>query len=87
MVRLGARLQLDLGALVNRYGPSARRLARDFLEEELYAVAATDLHGPVDAREWVGKALSELEARAGAPAVRRLLKDSPERVLTGEALP
>ena len=43
VVRLGARLQLDVGALVNRYGPSARRLARDFLEEGLYAVAATDL--------------------------------------------
>jgi protein-tyrosine phosphatase len=86
VVRLGARLQLDLGALVNRYGPLARRLARSFLEEGLYAVAATDLHGPVDARVWVGKALAELEARAGAPAVQMLLQEHPQRVLLGEAL-
>jgi protein-tyrosine phosphatase len=87
VVRLGARLQLDLGALVNRYGPVARRLARGFLEEELYAVAATDLHRPVDARVWVGKALAELEARAGAAQVQTLLCHHPARVLLGEALP
>lgn len=86
VVRLGARLQLDLGALVNRYGPVARRLARAFLEEGLYAVAATDLHGPVDARVWVGKALAELETRAGGPALKALLSEQPERVLRGEAL-
>jgi protein-tyrosine phosphatase len=87
VVRLGARLQLDLGALVNRYGPAARKLARAFLEEELYAVAATDLHGPVDARVWLGKALAELLARAGEPGVRMLLAEHPQRVLQGEALP
>jgi protein-tyrosine phosphatase len=86
VVRLGARLQLDLGALVNRYGPGARRLARAFLEDGLYAVAATDLHGPVDARVWVGKALAELRDRAGEPAVELLLAEHPGRVLRGEAL-
>jgi protein-tyrosine phosphatase len=87
VVRLGARLQLDVGALVNRYGPVARRLARAFLQEGLYGVAATDLHGPVDARVWVGKALGELEARAGAQALKALFGEHPERVLRGEALP
>jgi protein-tyrosine phosphatase len=86
VVRLGGRLQLDLGALVNRYGPAARRLAREFLDQGLYAVAATDLHGPVDARQWVGKALGELQARAGAAAVQTLLAEHPERILQGEAL-
>jgi protein-tyrosine phosphatase len=87
VVRLGARLQLDVGALVNRYGPGPRRMARAFLEEGLYAVAATDLHGPVDARLWVGKALGELRVRAGEPALQALLAEHPERVLRGEALP
>jgi protein-tyrosine phosphatase len=87
VVRLGARLQLDLGALVNRYGPAARKLARSFLEEELYAVAATDLHGPVDAKGWLSKALAELLARAGEPWVHTLLAEHPQRVLQGEALP
>jgi protein-tyrosine phosphatase len=86
VVRLGGRLQLDLGALINRYGPVARRLARAFLEDGLYGVAATDLHGPVDARLWVGKALAELEARAGAGAVQALLSEHPGQVLRGETL-
>jgi len=87
VVRLGARLQLDLGALVNRYGPAARRLARAFLDEGLYAVAATDLHGPIGARAWVGKALAELRARVGEEAVSTLLTDNPRAVLEGEVLP
>ena len=87
VVRLGARLQLDLGALVNRYGPVARRLARSFLEEGLYAVAATDLHGPTGARDWVGKALAELRVRAGNAGVTELLGTNPGAVLRGEDLP
>ncbi len=87
VVRLGGRLQLDLGALINRYGPVARRLARDFLDEGLYAVAATDLHAPVDARVWVKKALAELEARAGRQEVQTLLLDNPQRVVRGEPVP
>ena len=86
VVRLGAALQLDLGALVNRYGPVPRRLARTFLEDGLYAVAATDLHSPIDARVWVAKAMAELESRSGATEVKRLLCEQPERVLRGEAL-
>jgi protein-tyrosine phosphatase len=86
VVRLGARLQMDLGALVNRYGPGARRLARSFLEEGLYAVAATDLHGPVDARVWVGKALGELRVRAGESGLQTLLAEQPEKILRGEVL-
>jgi protein-tyrosine phosphatase len=86
VVRLGGRLQLDLGALINRYGPIARRLARAFLEDGLYGVAATDLHGPVEARLWVGKALAELKTRAGPEAVQALLCEHPGRVLRGEAL-
>jgi len=87
VVRLGARLQLDLGALVNRYGPVARRRARAFLEEGLYAVAATDLHGPVDARIWLGKALAELKTRAGPHSAEALLSAHPELILRSEALP
>ncbi|MGO8967972.1 MAG: tyrosine-protein phosphatase [Myxococcaceae bacterium] len=87
VVRLGGRLQLDLGALVNRYGPAARKLARAFLDEGLYAVAATDLHGPVDARLWVAKALAELKARSGVQTLQALLQENPERMLRGEDLP
>jgi protein-tyrosine phosphatase len=86
VVALGARLQLDLGALSGRYGPVARRTARALLDAGLYAVAATDLHAPAGARRWLERALSELRACAGESAVERLFRDAPARVLAGETV-
>ncbi|MCP3064830.1 protein tyrosine phosphatase [Myxococcus sp. K38C18041901] len=85
-VRTGARLQLDVGALIGRYGPTAKKLARAFLDEGLYAVAATDLHGPVGARDWVGRSLAELVSRVGEQTASQLLRDHPFRLLAGESL-
>src|SRR5678815_2495828 len=85
-VALGARLQLDLGALSGRYGPVARRTARTLLDAGLYAVAATDLHAPAGARRWLERALSELRACAGDAALERLFRDVPARVLAGETV-
>ncbi|MCP3169284.1 tyrosine-protein phosphatase [Myxococcus qinghaiensis] len=85
-VRAGAHLQLDVGALIGRYGPLAKKLARAFLDDGLYAVAATDLHGPVGAREWVGRALGELRSRVGEEASSRLLRGNPSHLLAGESL-
>jgi protein-tyrosine phosphatase len=85
-VRAGALLQLDIGALIGRYGSTARKLAGSLLEAGLYAVAATDLHAPVGARDWVGRSLAELEGRAGERAVQQLLADHPRRLLEGAPL-
>jgi protein-tyrosine phosphatase len=86
VVALGARLQLDLGALSGRYGPVARRTARALLDAGLYAVAATDLHAPAGARRWLERALSELRVCAGESSVERLFRDAPARVLAGETV-
>ncbi len=85
-VRAGARLQLDVGALTGRYGKQAQKLACAFLDEGLYAVAATDLHAPVGARAWVGEALKELRSRVGEQAFDALMRDNPRRILQGEPL-
>lgn len=85
-VAAGARLQLDVGALIGRYGPTARKVARIVLDEGLYAVGATDLHSPVSARDWVGRALDELRSRAGEQEFLALMRDRPLRILRGEAL-
>lgn len=82
-VRSGALLQLDVGALNGRYGRNARRLSHAFLGEGLYAVAATDLHGPVGAREWVGAALETLRSKVGGEGVTRLLSAHPRRLMEG----
>jgi protein-tyrosine phosphatase len=85
-LRLGAVLQLNLGALTGRHGRQARQLAERFLDEGLYAVAGTDLHAPEGADEWIGEALEALAERAGAAAVRRLCDENPRRALAGEDL-
>lgn len=86
-VRGGALLQLDLGSLTGKYGKSAQKLARQFLGEGLYAVAATDLHSPVNAEAWVGESLAALEKAAGPKAFRALVADNPAALLRGDALP
>ncbi len=85
-VRLGAALQLDLGALLGRYGREARRAADRLLDGGLYAAAATDLHGAEGARRWVPEALRALEKRLGAEGAGRLCRENPKRMLAGEEL-
>lgn len=85
-VRAGARLQLDIGALTGRYGPTPKKIARQLLGDGLYAVGATDLHSPVGAREWVGAALEALREQAGEAAFLALMCEHPGRILRGETL-
>ena len=85
-VRAGARLQLDVGALIGRYGPRAKKLARGLLDQGLYAVAATDLHSPMGAREWLGRAFQELRQRAGEQGFDSLVRIHPLKILAGESL-
>ncbi len=86
VVRLGAALQLNVGALAGVYGKGPRRTAEKLLDEGLYAVAATDLHRADGAHEWLDEALVALEKRAGTDALERLLATNPRRVLAGEEL-
>ena len=87
VVRAGAALQLNVGALAGLYGKEARRRAERFLDAGLYAVAATDLHAPEGAERWLGVALDALARRAGADGLALLLDTNPRRILAGEALP
>jgi protein-tyrosine phosphatase len=83
-VHAGAMLQLDIGAILGRYGRTAQKLAKTFLDEGLYAVAATDLHSPVGAEDWVGQAIAALGKGWGAPVLKALLADNPAALLRGE---
>ena len=85
-VRLGATLQLDIGALTGRYGRDAKHFAERFLEAGLYGVAATDCHSPVKAEAWVAAALTTLEKRAGKAQLDQLCSENPRRVVAGEEL-
>jgi protein-tyrosine phosphatase len=87
VVRLGGALQLNVGSLIGLYGKAPRKVAEQLLDEGRYAVAATDLHHPAGAEEWIPEALEVLEKRAGREGFDRLLADNPGRVIGGEELP
>jgi protein-tyrosine phosphatase len=82
-VRAGALLQLELGAPLGRYGPVARKVSERLLEDGLYAVAASDLHGPVGVERWLPEAIGFLETHGLHTS---LLQENPARLLRGEAL-
>jgi protein-tyrosine phosphatase len=83
-VRAGALLQLELGAPLGRYGPKARKVCERLLDDDLYAVAASDLHGPAGAERWLPEAIAFLEKHGLHTA---LLRDNPALLLKGEPLP
>ena len=86
VVRLGGAHQLNLGALVGLYGRLAKKQAERFVAKGLYAVAATDLHQPEEARRWLEGGMRALEKRVGVAGVRQLCADNPRRILRGEEL-
>lgn len=87
VVRLGGALQLNVASVIGLYGKGPRKLAERFLDAGLYGVAATDLHHPAGAEEWIPEALDALEKRVGRAAFDRLFSEHPRRVLQGEELP
>lgn len=86
VVRLGGAHQLDIGALAGLYGRVARKQAERFLGEGLYAVAASDLHRPEEARRWLEAGLRALQKRAGEDGLRKLCAENPRRIVRGEEL-
>ena len=82
----GALLQLDIAALIGRYGPQAKKLARSFLDEGLYAIAAIDMHSPVGADKWLSESIAELEKRVGAKGLQTMLAQAPASLLRGANL-
>ena len=75
----GARLLLDVCALVGKYGKASQRAAEKLLDEDAYEAACSDSHRPDDADE-TAKALVVLEKRVGKEEdAERLFCDGPRR--------
>lgn len=85
-VQAGGLLQLDIGALIGRYGKSAQKLSRQLLDDGLYTIAATDLHSPVGAEQWVADSLKALQKHVGAKAFTQLTETNPSLILKGQSV-
>lgn len=79
-----AGLQLDLMALVGKYGRAACGAAERMLEEGVYTVAASDAHSPDDVPQ-VAKGIERLYKLVGDDEALILLSDNPRRLLEGLA--
>lgn len=78
-----AALVVDLGALGGAHGEAACVAARAFVESGVASAAASDVHRGEDLQE-VADGLSWLRRRFSDDQVRRLLEDTPRRILAGE---
>lgn len=78
----GAVLQLDVAALVGKYGRAPQRAAERLLDEGSYYAAATDSHRPSDLDE-VTAGIERLVELVGDEEARFLLQEGPQAILDG----
>lgn len=81
----GMLFQLDVMALVGRYGAEAKRLAYSLLEEGQYEFACSDIHRP-DNLQTLEEALNAL-ADWDWDAAARLVSHNPRRLIEGDFEP
>jgi protein-tyrosine phosphatase len=75
-------LQLDVMALIGKYGRAPRGAAERMLEEGVYTIAASDAHRPEDVPE-VAKGIDRLFKLVGDEEAQVLLADNPRCLLEG----
>lgn len=80
LIDAGAKLLLDLGSLVGRYGRKSQRAAEAILEECAFDAACTDSHKPSDLDD-LPKAIDRLRALVGPSETDRLLSTGPRKIL------
>ncbi len=78
----GARLLLDVCALVGKYGRASQRAAEKLLEEDAYDAACSDAHAPADVAV-VRRSIARLVELVGEPEAFRLLAEGPDAILRG----
>ena len=81
---VGACLQGNYGSLVGRYGPTARMLIMQMLEEGLLDYLASDFHGRPEYTLYIQNGRDELERLGGDQQLEVLGKTNPARLFRGE---
>jgi protein-tyrosine phosphatase len=81
LIDVGVRLQLDVCALVGKYGKKAQEMAEILIDEEAYEIGASDAHKPADI-EVTQKAIARLAQLVGQEETQRLLSTAPRALLS-----
>lgn len=82
MLDMGVLPQLDVMALVGKYGRAPKKAAERMLKEDVYFLACTDCHRPADV-EVAQDAIKVLKKLVGAERAEELLSENPRSILEG----
>jgi len=76
----GTLMQLDLLSLVGAHGRKTQKTARKWLAEDVYDIAASDVHTPLDL-DMLEKSINYIKSEREESAVERLLVEMPKKLL------
>lgn len=79
--RLGARIQVNAGAILGREGGPTKRLCKKMLKAGLVDVVASDAHGTAFRPPELGACAAYLEKKLGKAEAKRLLHDDSLLIL------
>jgi hypothetical protein len=82
MLNMGVLPQLDVMALVGKYGRAPKKAAERMLKEDVYFIACTDSHRPDDV-DIAADAIKVLKKLVGAERADELLSENPRRIIEG----
>jgi protein-tyrosine phosphatase len=85
-VESGVLAQITAASLTGRFSNGTREFALRLLKQRLAHVLATDAHGMNTRKPELAEAVKEAEAIVGPEAARRMVRETPERILRGESV-
>lgn len=85
-VENGCPLQITAQSLLGRFGPDAKRFARELLKRDLVHFVASDAHDPDDRPPRLDEAYACVAKKLGPERAERLFVTNPRAALTGELI-
>jgi len=83
-IRQGCRVQITAMSLTGGFGTRALQLCEAYLKEGWVDVIATDAHDTVKRPPILSLAARRAEELSGAEAARRMVRDTPSKIVKGE---
>lgn len=85
-IKQGCLIQITAMSLTGEFGPRARAVSEGYLKEGWVDVIATDAHDAVNRPPILSRAVRRAEELAGVEAARRMVFETPERIVGGESV-
>ena len=86
MVRLGALTQITAASLTGLFGNATRRFSCELISRKLAHVIASDAHDHGHRAPVLSAALAKVTKLAGSRAALAMVRETPEKIVTDEAI-